>query len=567
MTTSSATMILTQSKQHVAIIGCGASGLVTLKELMAEGHTGIIFERASSAGGIFNTVYQEGQMVSSTVITMFSDFFGSEGDHALTHPRMFTFVEYSKYLKEYAAHFNLLPHIRYEHEVVRVERCSADKKKWRLQIRQTTKDAEWHEELFDRVAICAGTHQARAMPALVGIENFKGKIKHMQDVKTFDEFSGKRVCVVGSGEAASDMALAASKHGEKAFVSIRRDHGYLVSRYPFGFSNPSDLQTTRVRYSIPAIFGVLQSVLWLCLGKLFPFLFGSKTARPYKIERQMLAMNAKQVCTGNFRNTYGTKSSGLAEAIVYYGCSLKPDIQSLRENSILFADGTEERIDEIVCCTGFENRFPFLDCNDDDLTLQQVGHDARIPHNLYKHSIHPLTGSSLAFIGFVRPCFGAIPPLAEMQARWFALLCSNKMQLPNSSVMVDQIHTYVRYIEYLLTSYRTDRIASLTDFVSFSDDMAQAIGCRPSFGLKMLLTDPRLWIRCMLGPISNAQYRLCGPHAQPEQARRIILTLKWNPMFYNVLELALLYMSAFLWFCGIRKCKPHAWYPIHEWSI
>jgi cation diffusion facilitator CzcD-associated flavoprotein CzcO len=42
-------------KQHVAIIGCGASGLVTLKELLAEGHTGIIFERALDIGGIFKT--------------------------------------------------------------------------------------------------------------------------------------------------------------------------------------------------------------------------------------------------------------------------------------------------------------------------------------------------------------------------------------------------------------------------------------------------------------------------------------------------------------------------------
>ncbi len=88
---SSSIPIRNQSKQNVAIIGCGASGLVTLKELLAEGHTGTIFERASDVGGIFNTVYQEGQMVSSTIVTMFSDFLGSDGELALTHPRMFTF--------------------------------------------------------------------------------------------------------------------------------------------------------------------------------------------------------------------------------------------------------------------------------------------------------------------------------------------------------------------------------------------------------------------------------------------------------------------------------------------
>jgi cation diffusion facilitator CzcD-associated flavoprotein CzcO len=81
-------------RQNVAIIGCGASGLVTLKELIAEGHTGTIFERAIDIGGIFKTAYRDGQMVSSTIVTMFSDFLGSEGERILTHPRMLTFGKF-----------------------------------------------------------------------------------------------------------------------------------------------------------------------------------------------------------------------------------------------------------------------------------------------------------------------------------------------------------------------------------------------------------------------------------------------------------------------------------------
>lgn len=80
-----------QMKQNVAIIGCGVSGLVTLKELLAEGHTGTIFERDLNLGGIFKNAYQNGQMVSSTIVTMFSDFLGLEGEQILTHPRMLTF--------------------------------------------------------------------------------------------------------------------------------------------------------------------------------------------------------------------------------------------------------------------------------------------------------------------------------------------------------------------------------------------------------------------------------------------------------------------------------------------
>jgi dimethylaniline monooxygenase (N-oxide forming) len=181
----------------------------------------------------------------------------------------FILAEYSKYLHEYAVHFGLYPYIRFEHGVQKIERISGEKQQWRVQVRQGTDCVEWYNEIFDRVAICSGTHQKRAMPTFVNAEDFKGKIIHMQDVKRFDEFKGKHVCVVGSGEAASDMALAASKHGQRAFLSIRRDHGYLVSRYPYGPQEPADLQTTRVRYSIPTIFILFQIIIRMYFEKVF----------------------------------------------------------------------------------------------------------------------------------------------------------------------------------------------------------------------------------------------------------------------------------------------------------
>jgi dimethylaniline monooxygenase (N-oxide forming) len=278
-------------------------------------------------------------------------------------------------------------------------------------------------------------------------------------------------------------------------------------------------------------------------------------------------MNLKQIRTSHFRNTYGTKNSGLAEAILYYGCTIKPEIRLIKEHSIIFGDDSEEYIDEIVCCTGFENKFIFLDSVEDDPILKQVGHEARISHNLYKHAIHPLTGDSLIFIGFVRPCFGAVPPLAEMQARWFALLCSGKCQLPDAATMNSRICAYVRYITRLFTPFRTKRITTLTDFLSFSDDLAREIGCRPNLGLTMLLFDSSLWLRCMIGPISNAQYRLFGPHANFKQARQVLMKMKWKPIRYNFFELILFYISTLLWFCGIRNCQPHAWCSIHERNI
>ncbi|CAF1568665.1 unnamed protein product, partial [Didymodactylos carnosus] len=186
--------------------------------------------------------------------------------------------------------------------------------------------------------------------------------------------------------------------------------------------------------------------------------------------------------------------------------------------------------------------------------VRKVAYDARISHDLYKHCVYPHLGDKLFFIGFVRPCFGAIPPLAEMQARWYALLCSNKLTLPDKETMIEQSKTYVKYIEWQLTPYRTNRIVNLTDFVIYSDDLARTIGCRPHL-VKMFFSDPSLWLKCMCGPIMNAQYRLVGPHSKSDQARQIIKEVRWLKHL-NLMSLFLLFVHAIIWFCGLKSHQP-----------
>ncbi|CAF1529700.1 unnamed protein product [Adineta ricciae] len=557
-------------KLSVGIIGCGPSGLVTLKELLDEGHQGTVFEKTSHVGGIFRTAYQQGFMVSSNLITMFSDFVGREGDHILENPRMLSFIEYSQYLDDYADHFKLRPHIHFETYVQSVWQDTPTGK-WNMRIFKN-EGKEQDILQFDRIAVCSGTHQKREMPNFIGQEQFRGEIKHLQDIKEFQDFTGKRVCIVGSGESASDMALASAKYGKQSFISIRKDHGAIVPRYMDG--RPSDLETSRALHSNPHAFGVYQSCFLLYYSlflALIARLFGYDKRPPAEVEvdRQILLMNLAQVRTSNYRNSFGTKNSGLAEAMVKYSCRRKPDIRELKSPAtIVFADGTQEDdIDEIVCCTGFENRFPFLETDDNknDEIIQQVAKDARISHDLYKHCVHVLTGDNLFFVGFVRPSFGAIPPLAEMQARWFAQLCSGNIKLPSRETMIEHSKIYVKYIENQLTSYRTNRIVNLTDHLVYSDDMARLISCRPNF-LKMFFCEPKLWIRCQMGPIMMAHYRLCGPHAKPAEARRIIHKIKWVHGLPEILQFIMIFIHfLFYYFGGIKRCKPNAWYPVTEW--
>jgi dimethylaniline monooxygenase (N-oxide forming) len=76
----------------------------------------------------------------------------------------------------------------------------------------------------------------------------------------------------------------------------------------------------------------------------------------------------------------------------------------------------------VVLCTGFRTHLPFYTANP-----KLDGRD------LYKNVFLP-GESALAFIGFARPNVGALPPVAELQARWFAGVVAGKLHLPNAEL-------------------------------------------------------------------------------------------------------------------------------------
>ena len=50
------------------------------------------------------------------------------------------------------------------------------------------------------------------------------------------------------------------------------------------------------------------------------------------------------------------------------------------------------------------------------------------------------------------------------------------------------------------------------DYISYCDEIAELIGCRPNLW-KLLIQDPSLAYKCFFGPCVPAQWRLMGPHS------------------------------------------------------
>ena len=116
--------------KDVAIIGCGVSGLSSIKCCLETGLKPTCFEQQSNFGGVWNytddprpnlaSAHKSTITNTSKLLTGFSDF---------PLPKEFpNYVPQSlmqEYLKMYAQKFDLLKHVQFNTEVVKLER-SAD---------------------------------------------------------------------------------------------------------------------------------------------------------------------------------------------------------------------------------------------------------------------------------------------------------------------------------------------------------------------------------------------------------------------------------------------------------
>ncbi len=111
---------------------------------------------------------------------------------------------------------------------------------------------------------------------------------------------------------------------------------------------------------------------------------------------------------------------------------IKPNVQELCGDSVKFVDGSVEKIDLIVWCTGYNITFPFFDHSIIDPLNNEV--------SLYHQVVHP-DQPGLYFVGLVQP-WGAIMPLAEAQAKWIADVLAGTTGLPPREQMLSEIQRH-----------------------------------------------------------------------------------------------------------------------------
>ncbi|OTA56657.1 FAD/NAD(P)-binding domain-containing protein [Hypoxylon sp. EC38] len=546
---------------RVAVIGAGPSGLVTLKYLKTAHHffpgkpvEAVLFESESEVGGTFaKRTYEDAELVSSKFLTAFSDFRAHEND-----PDFLSAERYVHYLNQYCDHFNLWPDINLKTKVVAIKRRPGGGHVVHYRKADYV-DAEVMTYECDAIAVCTGLHVTPNIPNLPGIENVP-VVKHSSEFKNREEFGrNKTVVILGSGETGIDIAHLAVTSPTRRVVLTHRD-GFLgapkVIPNPVWFpifgrkadpnrrELPVDVSWQAPLFDSMYLHPLIRDTLftwnvydwgvkatnWLVSGtaagidqwvggiskeryhvsKLF-FNKGAPKALPYisapyrpsspgiieRIRRSIFQAPVDEVPAGRTIELAPWPSHIDALGTIYFRDNGRPEYSRMQSLG-------PTKPDMLVFATGYRQEFPFFQTQD----------HYPLPSNADVRSVWSRNEPSVGFIGFVRPGYGAIPPLAELQAQLWLL---NLMAPERTANLSDKDDHHFR-----LRSGQGARINYGVDHETYAYQLALDMGAAPGFwdavraGWAASKYQARLWYRIPViwaaGAQLNAKFRLKGPY-------------------------------------------------------
>lgn len=377
----------------VAVIGAGCSGITTIKNLLQAGVTDVTcFEQNDQVGG--NWIFTAGDSHSSVCET--THIISSKQLSAyLDYPMPEDYPDYPShrqvlaYFQAYAEHFGLLPYIRFNTRVKKVEKIPGEK--WQIDLDNGDTDT------FDYLFIANGHHSVPRHPELPG--DFTGKYLHSHNYKTNEPFAGERVLVIGGGNSACDCAVEISRVADRVGISMRSPQ-YIVPKFFLG--KPTDTFNA--------------SLSWLPDWLAEPLRKLSLRIQVGKYERYGLQSPDFPVT-----KSHPTLNSELLYKIRHGKVHPRLGIVAIEGQTVRFADGREEEFDTILAATGYKIALPFF--AKDFINYEEA---ERIP--LYLRMFHP-EHPSLIFIGLTQPQ-GAIWPLSDAQAKLAANYLAGRWTLP-----------------------------------------------------------------------------------------------------------------------------------------
>ena len=370
------------SLPKTCIIGAGCSGFTTAKRLQDYGIPFDIFEASDNIGG--NWYFQNPNGMSACYKSLHIDT--SKWRLAFEdYPVPLDWPDYPhhsqllQYFHDYVDHFALRERISFNTRVEKAVRGDG----WAVTL------STGETKHYDALVVANGHHWAARIPEYPG--HFDGPQIHSHNYRSpFEPIDcvGKRVMVVGLGNSSMDVAseLAQRPIAEKLFVSAR--HGvWIFPKYLGGQpidKNPAPAWLPR---SIRNAIG--ERMLRKALGKMSDY-------------------GLPDPDFGMFES-HGTVSGEFLVRAGSGDINMKPGIERLDGDGVIFTDGSREQLDAIIWATGYDIKFPFFD----DPALQPDSENK--PPALFKRIMKPGV-NDLFYMGLAQP-LPTLVNFAEQQSK------------------------------------------------------------------------------------------------------------------------------------------------------
>jgi len=401
--------------RRFAVIGAGAAGLCVAKYLVQSGFDDVtVFEIGTQIGGLWcyrndnkrSAAYRTLHINTARNVTNFSDYKFDEQvqlfpDHWDMH----------QYLTAYADHFDVTRRIRFNSRVADVrptERYRPDAPEWELTLEGG------RVEIFDRVIVASG-HLSAPMHVPEFRDNFTGQYLHSHDYREPEPFVGKKICVIGVGNSACDIASDICVLSPRT-VMVARSGVMIAPKLIFG--RPfTDVTMHLYKPWVPDKLRrwIIRSLVHVLHGRMTDLGFKPLTERAHP-----------------------TTSAVLIQHVAYRRVIVKQGIEKIEGKRIHFTDGSSDEFDVVIAATGYLIDLPFIPPSVVPVVDNSV--------DLYKRICAP-EWRGLYFVGLLNSTAHALNMIFEYQSRWICALERGQMSLPSPDEMRSEIEAKKRYVK------------------------------------------------------------------------------------------------------------------------
>lgn len=349
----------------VVVIGGGISGIAACIKLTALGVAVVVFEKSDDIGGVWNDNRYPGAGVD-TPSHLYSYSF-APGDWTQYFA---TRDEISAYLHAVADEFDVLSHVRFGHEVVKVE---LDEVSGTWDIHFNDRWGKSKVEKANVVLSCVGAFNPPVVPDIPGLEDFEGPAFHTAEWPDALALGGKSVALIGNGATAMQVAPAIADSVDRLTIFQRSPQWV----QPFEKFHKQVPDPVRLLFrEVPLYRACYRLRLqWIFHDKLYRSLQRDPEWSDRSDAINVANAGHRDYFTQYIKEELGKRSDLFEKVIPNYPPFGKrmlldngwfrtltlphvelvtEEIESIRSHSVLTADGREVEADVLVFATGFD---------------------------------------------------------------------------------------------------------------------------------------------------------------------------------------------------------------------